>query len=312
MHHKKHESTPRSTSGMHTILYRSFWRQMEYCILNTLQFSWVVGNAWRITNAPAAFQRFMINIIVIIYLDDILIYSNNIPSTKPTFGKHSTDSVLMDFLPMQTNASSMSLLANTLDICCHPKASPWPSTSTDHPRLARTMKSQGYSIFPWLLQLLLSLHSWIFWNHSSAYVSYHKGTPWHFSNEGHSALRHSKNFHNSSIPYPLDPGHSNYSRDWCLQLCACHCPFNHDSWWQVAPICIPLLDLFPSWTQLWCPWQRATHNFWSLKWWWHYLKGSGLPIDVVTDHQNLQYFSKQRSSCIDEHNGPNIFPVLTS
>src|SRR5882724_7953983 len=50
------------------------------------------------------------------------------PSTNSTFGKYSADSVLTDFLPMQTNASSMSLPANTLDICCHLKASPWPHT----------------------------------------------------------------------------------------------------------------------------------------------------------------------------------------
>src|SRR5882724_9048801 len=52
------------------------------------------------------------------------------PSTNSTFGKYSADSALMDFLPMQTNASSMSLPANTLDICCHPKASPWPRTKS--------------------------------------------------------------------------------------------------------------------------------------------------------------------------------------
>src|SRR5882724_11763789 len=46
------------------------------------------------------------------------------------FGKYSTDSALMDFLPVQTNANSTSLPANTSDICCHPKASPWPCTKS--------------------------------------------------------------------------------------------------------------------------------------------------------------------------------------
>ena len=27
------------------------------------------------------------------------------------------------------------------------------------------------------------------------------------------------------------------------------------------------------------------------KWWRHYLEGSAKPIDVVTDHKNLEYFS---------------------
>src|SRR5882724_3183124 len=38
--------------------------------------------------------------------------------------------MLMDFLPMQINVSSTSLPANTLDICCHLKASPWPHTKS--------------------------------------------------------------------------------------------------------------------------------------------------------------------------------------
>src|SRR5882724_7296894 len=52
------------------------------------------------------------------------------PSTNSTFGKYSADSMLTDFFPMQTNASSTSLPANTSDICCHPKASPWPCTKS--------------------------------------------------------------------------------------------------------------------------------------------------------------------------------------
>src|SRR5882724_4642115 len=50
------------------------------------------------------------------------------PSTNSMFRKYSADSMLMDFLPMQTNASSMSLPVDTLDICCHLKASPWGCT----------------------------------------------------------------------------------------------------------------------------------------------------------------------------------------
>src|SRR5882724_2120724 len=51
-------------------------------------------------------------------------------STNSMFGKYSADSALTDFLPMQTNASSTSLPVNTLDICCHPKASQWPRTKS--------------------------------------------------------------------------------------------------------------------------------------------------------------------------------------
>jgi len=52
------------------------------------------------------------------------------PSTKPTFRKYSADSMLTDFLSVQTNASSTSLPVSTLDICCYLKASPWPCTKS--------------------------------------------------------------------------------------------------------------------------------------------------------------------------------------
>jgi len=59
---------------------------MENCIQNSIRLFRVVGNA---SNAPAAFQRFMndiftdmIDVTVIIYLDDILIYSGNMSEHK--------------------------------------------------------------------------------------------------------------------------------------------------------------------------------------------------------------------------------------
>src|SRR5882672_11998692 len=73
------------------------------------------------------------------------------PSTKLMFEKYSDDSALTDFLPMQTNASSTSLPANTSDICCHPKASPWPHTRSrlskivPNPRKSRTFNASSVS-----------------------------------------------------------------------------------------------------------------------------------------------------------------------
>src|SRR5467141_7999 len=58
------------------------------------------------------------------------------------FGKYSDDSELTDFLPVQTNASSTSLPANTSDTCCLPKASPWPHTRS---RLSKIGPNLGKS-----------------------------------------------------------------------------------------------------------------------------------------------------------------------
>src|SRR5882724_2133153 len=99
------------------------------------------------------------------------------PSTNSMFGKYSADSTLTDFLPMQTNVSSTSLPANTSDICCHLKASPWPCTKYKSSNIGQFHENQGYSIFPQLCQFLPSFHSWIFRNHSSTYGSYPQGYP---------------------------------------------------------------------------------------------------------------------------------------
>src|SRR5882672_6048419 len=68
------------------------------------------------------------------------------------FGKYSDDSVLMDFLPMQTNASSTSHPANTSDTCCLLKASPWPRIrsrlSKIGPNLGKSRMFNPSSVLP--------------------------------------------------------------------------------------------------------------------------------------------------------------------
>src|SRR5467141_24685 len=68
------------------------------------------------------------------------------------FGKYSNNSMLTDFFPMQTNASSMSLPANTLDTCCHLKVSPWPLTrsilSKIGPNLGKSRMFNPSSVSP--------------------------------------------------------------------------------------------------------------------------------------------------------------------
>src|SRR5882724_8325952 len=68
------------------------------------------------------------------------------PSTNSMFGKYSADSALIDSLPVQTNANSTSLPANTLDICCHPKALPWPHTKSRSSKIGQFHeKSRTYN-----------------------------------------------------------------------------------------------------------------------------------------------------------------------
>jgi len=104
---------------------------------------------------PAAFQRFMndifvdmIDVIVIIYMDEIPSISDNISKQKAQCLGSTHDSALTDFLPVQTNASSTSLPANTSATCCSRRPHHGPIQGPYYPRLAQTSESQGCSILP--------------------------------------------------------------------------------------------------------------------------------------------------------------------
>src|SRR5882724_22691 len=58
-------------------------------------------------------------------------------NTKLMSRRYFAGSTLMDCLLTQTNASSMSLPANTSDTCCLPKASPWPLTKSKSSKIGR-------------------------------------------------------------------------------------------------------------------------------------------------------------------------------
>src|SRR5882724_6056565 len=58
-------------------------------------------------------------------------------NTKLMSRRYFAGSTLMDCLLTQTNASSMSLPANTSDTCCPPKASPWPLTRSKSSKIGR-------------------------------------------------------------------------------------------------------------------------------------------------------------------------------
>src|SRR5882724_11260964 len=110
-------------------------------------------------------------------------------STKPMFEKYSTDSTLMDFLPMQTNASSMPLPVNTLDTCCPWKASPCPHTK---PKLSKTGWNPRKSRTSNPSLVLPNFYHHFIFGYSEITIPLmcltHKGTPWHFTDECHSAF----------------------------------------------------------------------------------------------------------------------------
>ena len=91
-------------------------------------FEWLVMPEG-LTNAPVAFQRFMndiftdmIDINVIVYLDDILVYSDNLAEHKRHVQEVLRRLRANGLSPVQINVNFTSPPANTLDICYLPMA----------------------------------------------------------------------------------------------------------------------------------------------------------------------------------------------
>jgi len=119
-----------------------------------------------------------------------------------------------------------------------------------------------------------------------------KGTPWHLSDECHSAFEALKKAFTTALvlthwipdtQITVETDASDYALAAVLSITT------HDG--NLHPIG------FHSWTFSAPEINYDVHDKELLailklsKWWWHYIKGSGLLINVVTNHWNLQYFS---------------------
>jgi len=255
-----------------------------------------------LTNAPLLFQRFMNNIFsdmidiqVIIYLDDILIYSDNISEHKAHVWEILWDSMLMDFLPVQTNASSTSLPVNTSDICCHLKASPWPRTKVQIiPDWPVPQKVKGIQYGPWLPTSIIVSFSDI-WNHSSAHMSTSRVPPWHSSDWVPLCLKHLKRLSPQLCPYPWIWTLKLKSRLTPLDYALAAVLFYHNSQRRIAPIAFHSRTFF-------CPeLNYDVHDkeilaiFGSFKGWQNIIsKALDFQSMWVTNHQTAILFNNQK------------------
>jgi len=186
--------------------------------------------------------------------------------------------------------------------------------SPDNPRLAwNPEKSKMFNLSS-VFELLPTIHFWIFRTTVPLTCLTHKGTTWHFSNECHSASEALKKaFTTAPSPYPLDPRHlkslskpntSDYTLAAVLSITNQNAKLH--------------LIAFHSWTfsalelNYYVHWQRSYSQFLKLSNVGDIIsKALGTPIDVVTDHRNLQYFSTTKILTHRQtHNGPNTFPFF--
>ena len=86
-----------------------------------------------LTNAPAAFQQFintvftdLLDVCIIVYLDDILIYSKDKASHREHIREVLQHLCKHDFTPNPRNVNSIQTQLSTLDIASHPPDLPCP------------------------------------------------------------------------------------------------------------------------------------------------------------------------------------------
>src|SRR5882724_2764171 len=262
-------------------------------------FEWLVMPEG-LTNASVAFQQFMndifvdmIDVIVIIYLDDILIYSDNITEHKAHIRE-----VLRR------------LCANRL--FSHADKCEFHVTSCEY--LGYMLSPEGLTMAPYKVQIIqdwpeprkvkyvqsflgfANFYCCFIYGYSKITVPLTcltcKGTPWHFSNECHSAFEALKKAFTTApvlthwildTQITVETNASDYALTTVLSITTSngepHPIAFHSRTFSAPELNYDVHD------------KELLTIFEAFKRWRHYLEGSGLPIDVVTDHRNSQYFS---------------------
>ena len=256
-----------------------------------------------LTNAPAAFQRFvntifadMLNVCVVVYLDDILIYSEDMEShqqhvwevlhrlwlhhlfAKPEKCEFHLDSV--EYLGYHLSPEGLMMSPDKIQ------------TISDWPEPCKVKDIQSFLGFT-------NFYRWFIFNYSDIVVPLtrltHKDTPWNFSEEclrSFNALKHA--FTTVPIlthfildtPITVETDASDYAVASILSITCTD-----------GELC---LVAFYSRTLTAPELNYDMHDkellaiFEAFKSWRHYLEGSASPIDVVTDHKNLEYFSTSK------------------
>ena len=265
-------------------------------------YEWLVM-PFSLTNAPAAFQRFvntifanMLDVCVVVYLDDILIYSKDMEShqkhvrevlrrlrlhklfAKPEKCEFHSDSV--EYLGYHLSPEGLMMSPDKI------------TTIADWPEPCKVKDIQSF------LGFANFYHQFIF-NYSDITVPLtwltRKDAPWNFSEEcrrSFNALKHA--FTTAPIlthfipdtPITVETDASDYAVAGILSITCADGELRLVAFYSRT---LTALEL-----------NYDTHNkellaiFEAFRTWRHYLEGSATPVDVVTDHKNLEYFSTSK------------------
>ena len=265
-------------------------------------YEWLVM-PFGLTNAPSTFQRFvntvfadMLDITIIVYLDDILIYSDNLEDhkkhvrevlcrlrkyglyAKPEKCEFHTDTT--EYLGYCLSPTGLTMAQNKVDIIRD-----WPE-----PRKVKDIQSfLGFANF----------YCRFIYNYSDIVVPLtrltQKDALWNFSTDCRRSFNSLKEAFTSApilthyqpdAPIIVETDASDYAIAGILSNI---CPNG-----EICPVA------FYSHTLTAPKLNYDTHDkelltiFEAFRSWRHYLEGSASPVDVVTDHKNLIYFSTSK------------------
>ncbi|KIN98833.1 hypothetical protein M404DRAFT_30984 [Pisolithus tinctorius Marx 270] len=262
-------------------------------------YEWLV-TPFGLTNAPAAFQQFvnsifadMLDVCIVVYLDDILIYSHNkelhCQHIKEVLCQHSLfakpekcefhkDSV--EYLSYVLSPSGLTMSADKVQ-----SIHDWPE-----PRKVKDIQS--------FLGFVNFYHQFI-GNYSDIVVPLTrltwKGTPWSFSEECRSAFLHLKTAFTSTpilthwvpdAPVTVETDTLDYAIAGILLITCSDGELRPVAFYSCT-LTAPELNYDTHDKELLAIFEAFCH-------WRHYLEGSATPADMVTDHKNLEYFSTSK------------------
>jgi len=253
-----------------------------------------------LTNAPAAFQRFvnsvfadMLDICVVVYLDDILVYSANLDDhrehvrevlrrlrlhglyAKPEKCQFHSDSV--EYLGYLLSPQGLTMSPDKIQTVCD-----WPE-----PRKVKDIQSfLGFANF----------YRRFIYNYSDIVVPLtrltRKDTPWNFTDDCRRAFAALKTAFTTApvlthwmpdVPIVVETDASDYAIAGILSV---QCPDN-----ELRPVAFYSRTLTPPELNYDTHDKELLAIYEAFRSWRHYLEGSSSPIDVVTDHKNLEYFA---------------------
>lgn len=256
-----------------------------------------------LSNAPAAFQRFvndvfsdLLDVCVVVYLDDILIYSNNTADHR----KHVKEVLRrLRKAGLYARADKCEFERDTVEYLGYILSAEGLTMSADKvksiidwPEPKRVKDIQSFLGFANFYRRFIH-------NYSEITVPLtrltRKGIPWVLTDAARAAFRNLKNAFTSApvlthwIPdrqITIETDASDYAIAAILSITG------EDG--EIHPVA------FHSRTLTGAELNYDTHDkellaiFAAFRTWRHYLEGAPLPIDVVTDHKNLEYFATSK------------------